>query len=64
MARISSGRKAKLRFGAYGTCPMNLKTLIERTHDLSTAGIVFLIAVLALAVAWKALDIVSKRKGP
>ena len=30
---------------------MNLDTLIERTHDLSTAGIVFLFAVLALAVA-------------
>lgn len=43
---------------------MDLAKLIERAHDLSTAGIVFLISVLALAVAWKALDIVSKRKDP
>jgi len=39
-----------------------LTALIENVQDLSTGGLICLVSVVALAVAWKALDVVSRRK--
>jgi hypothetical protein len=51
-------------------CMSNLTELIDHTHDLTTAHWAFLICAFALAVAWKALDLVGRsqrknhRRGP
>jgi hypothetical protein len=48
----------------------NLNELIDHVHNLATPEWAFLICALALAVAWKALDLVAKfqkgnrRRGP
>jgi hypothetical protein len=41
----------------------NLIELIDHTHDLTTSSAIFLICVSALAVVWKALDVVARFHG-
>jgi hypothetical protein len=40
----------------------NLVELIDHARDISSSGTIFLVCIAALAVAWKALDVVAKRK--
>jgi hypothetical protein len=38
----------------------NLAELIDQARDLTTSGTIFWVSIAALAVAWKALDVVAR----
>jgi hypothetical protein len=40
-----------------------LGALVELSHDLTASTAIFLICVGALAVVWKALDVVARSQG-